>query len=181
MGSVVGLVRVQGSAEDDIKNSISRALSLIDFKPNWAVKSVVVKPNLCYYWAAETGYTTDPRVVASTIDYVRETCGENVNIKVVEADTTAMRTKYAFKVLGYEKLAKEKNVELFNLSEDKLIEETVKINKREITFKVPQILLNSDLFINVPKLKVMRATKITCAMKNLFGCIGTPRLFTTSF
>jgi len=175
MGSLVGLVRVHGSIEDDIENSIAKALSLIDFKPNWPVKSVVVKPNLCYYWDADTGYTTAPRVVAGVIDCVREMCGENVDIKVVEADASAMRTKYAFPVLGYEKLAKEKNVELFNLSEDTLIEKTVKVNDREITFKVPQILLNSDLFINVPKLKVMRATKITCAMKNIFGCIGTPR------
>jgi uncharacterized protein (DUF362 family) len=175
MGSVVGLVRVQGSTEDDIKNSIFKALSLIDFKPNWLVKSVVIKPNLCYYWAADTGYTTDPWVVAGIIDCVREMCGEDVKIKVVEADATAMRTKYAFKVLGYEKLAKEKNVELFNLSEDTLIEKTVKVNNREIAFKIPQILLNCDFFINVPKLKIMRATKITCAMKNLFGCIGTPR------
>jgi uncharacterized protein (DUF362 family) len=86
-----------------------------------------------------------------------------------------MRTKYAFKVLGYEKLAKEKNVELFNLSEDVLIEKTVRVNKRDVTYKVPQLLLDSDLFINVPKLKAMRIVKITCAMKNIFGCIGYNR------
>jgi uncharacterized protein (DUF362 family) len=36
-------------------------------------------------------------------------------------------------------------------------------------------LLEADLFINIPKLKIMRATKITCGMKNIFGCIGYPR------
>lgn len=174
MGSVVALVRAKSSVEE-IKNSISEALSLISFKPNGSMKSIVVKPNLCYYWDANTGYTTDPRVVAGVIDCVREMCGENVDIKVVEADASAMRTRYAFPVLGYGKLAKEKRVELFNLSEDVLIEKTVQVNNREIAFKVPQTVLNSDLFINVPKLKVMRATKITCAMKNTFGCIGTPR------
>jgi uncharacterized protein (DUF362 family) len=101
-------------------------------------------------------------------------CGD-VDIKVVEADASAMRTKYAFPVLGYEKLAKEKKVELFNLSEDVLVDRTVKVNGREISFKVPQVLLDPDLFINVPKLKIMKIVKITCAMKNLFGCIGTPR------
>jgi len=175
MGSVVALVRVQSSREEEIKNSISEALRLIGFRPDGSVRSVVIKPNLCYYWDADTGYTTDPRVVAGVIDCVREICGEDVDIKVVEADASAMRTKYVFPVLGYEKLAKEKKVELFNLSEDVLIEETVQVNNRKITFKVPQILLDSDLFINVPKLKIMRATKITCAMKNIFGCIGTPR------
>jgi len=174
MGSVVSLVRARGSLED-IRDSISEALNLIDFKLTGSVKSVAIKPNLAYYWDAATGYTIDPRVVAAIIDIVREKCGEDVDIKVVEADASAMRTKYAFKVLGYEKLAEEKKVALLNLSKDVLQEKTVQVDKREITFKVPGLLLDSDLFINVPKLKLMRIVKITCAMKNIFGCIGKPR------
>ncbi len=174
MGNVVSLIRTRSSAKN-IADSISEALDLIDLKLNNPVKSVTIKPNLCYYWDAATGYTTDPRIVSGIVDCVRERCGEDVEIKVVEADASAMRTKYAFPVLGYERLAKEKNVELFNLSNDVLIEKTVHLNKHEISFKVPQLLLKSDLFINLPKLKIMRATKITCAMKNIFGCIGSPR------
>lgn len=174
MGNVVSLVRVKSSGED-ISRSVSEALDLVDFRFPSGAKSVVIKPNLAYYWDAATGYTTDPRVVAGIIDHVREECGKDVNIKVVEADASAMRTKYAFKVLGYEKLAEEKKVKLFNLSQDVLEEKTLQVNKREMMFKVPQLLLNSDFFINVPKLKLIRVTKITCAMKNVFGCIGTPR------
>jgi uncharacterized protein (DUF362 family) len=138
---------------------------------------VVIKPNLCYYWDSCSGYTTDPKVVAGIIDCVREQYGKDVDIKVAEADATAMRTKYAFPILGYTKLAEEKNVALFNLSNDVLIKKTVRAGDREISFDVPESLLKSDLFINVPKLKVMRVTKITCAMKNVFGCIGFPRKF----
>jgi len=174
MGSIVSLVSVKNSTSD-IKRAILEALNLAEFKFPKAVRSVVIKPNLAYYWDAATGYTTDPRVVAAIIDIVREKCGEDVNIKVVEADASAMRTKYAFKVLGYEKLAEDRKVELFNLSKDVLDEKTVKVNNRDITFRVPEVLLNTDLFINVPKLKLMRIVKLTCAMKNVFGCIGTPR------
>ena len=174
MGSVVSLVRTQGSLES-IKGSISEALSLINFNLDGSIESVVIKPNLCYYWDAATGQTTDPQVVSGIIDFVREKCGEDVDVKVVEADASAMRTKYAFTVLGYERLSQEKNVELFNLSNDSLVEKTVMVGERELSFQVPQLLLNCNLFINVPKLKVMRETKITCAMKNLFGCIGSPR------
>jgi uncharacterized protein (DUF362 family) len=174
VGSVVSLVRTQGSLES-IKGSISEALSLINFNLDGSIESVVIKPNLCYYWDAATGQTTDPQVVSGIIDFVREKCGEDVDVKVVEADASAMRTKYAFTVLGYERLSQEKNVELFNLSNDSLVEKTVMVGERELSFQVPQLLLNCNLFINVPKLKVMRETKITCAMKNLFGCIGSPR------
>lgn len=174
MGSVVSLVRTQ-SSEEEIENSLAESLDLINFKSNVPVKSVAIKANLCYYWNAATGYTTDPRVVAGIIDCIRERYGVKTNIRVVEADATAMRTKHAFLMLGYEKLAKEKNVELFNLSNDSVNEKKVRVNGREITFKIPQLLLKSDLFINVPKLKTMRATHITCALKNIFGCIASPR------
>jgi len=165
---------VQSSVEE-IRNSIAKALDLVDFRSKKHVKSVAIKPNLCYYWNADTGYTTDPRVVGGIIDYVRERCGADTNIKVVEADATAMRTRYAFLMLGYEKLANEKKVELFNLSTDDREEKKVRVNGREIKFEVPRLLLDSDLFINVPKLKVMRDTTITCALKNIFGCIASPR------
>lgn len=174
MPCVVSLVRTEPSFES-IKDSLAKGINAVNFDLSGPIKSVVIKPNLCYYWDSATGQTTDPRVVSGIIDFVREKFGEDVDIKLVEADASAMRTKYAFRCLGYDKLSKEKKVDLLNLSNDALIEKVVSVGKREISFQVPQILLSSDLFINVPKLKFMRETKITCAMKNIFGCIGFPR------
>jgi uncharacterized protein (DUF362 family) len=173
MGSPVSLVRVDGSAKD-LKEYLRQALDLIDFNHDRPVKSVVIKPNLCYYWDWTTGYTTDPRVVSALIDLFRDWYVD-VDIKVAEADASAMRTRHAFPVLGYEKLAKQKSVELVNLSSSTLEDRTVRVDGREVSFKVPEMLLKCDLFVNVPKLKVMRATRITCAMKNVFGCMGAPK------
>ncbi|HKZ94607.1 MAG TPA: DUF362 domain-containing protein [Candidatus Bathyarchaeia archaeon] len=136
---------------------------------------MIIKVNLCYYWQPATGYTTDPRVVSGIIDYVRDTFGRDVPIQVAEADATAMRTNHAFLMLNYQKLAQEKKVELLNLSTDSLESKKVRVNGHDLMFEVPVSLLNTSLFINVPKLKTMRATYITCAMKNIFGCIGTPK------
>ena len=174
MGSVVSLVKVSDFG-GDLKKPISQALDLIGFKASSSVKTVVIKPNLCYYWDWSTGYTTDPRVVAALIDLTREWYGDDVEIKIAEADASAMRTRHVFPVLGYEKLAREKSVKLVNLSNEVLEDRTVKVGGRQISVKVPELLLKSDLFVNVPKLKVMRATTITCAMKNIFGCIGEPK------
>jgi uncharacterized protein (DUF362 family) len=159
----------------EINKSIGEALDLLDLKPVGSVNCVDLKVNLCYYWPAATGNTTDARVVAGVIDWVRERHGSDINIRIVEADGTGMRTKYAFTMLGYEKLANEKKVELFNLSTDTIEEKKVSVNGREIAFQVPLSLLKSDLFINIPKLKILGATKITCALKNMFGCIASPR------
>lgn len=174
MGSRVSLVKVDKSTAR-IKDFVSHAANLIEFNSKDPVKSAIIKPNLAYYWDAATGYTTDPRLVAGIIDFISEKYGDDVDITVAEADASAMRTRYAFPMLGYKKLAEEKNVRLLNLSKDVLDERKVTVNQREIVYKIPLSLLKSDLFINVPKLKIMRATKITCALKNVFGCIASPR------
>jgi len=174
MGEIVSLVKTQSSGED-IREAIAKALDLIDFKSKNNISSVVIKPNLCYYWNASTGYTTDPRLVSAIIDWVRDTHGVDTDIKIVEADATAMKTKHAFLMLGYEKLAASKKVVLLNLSDDNITEKKVKIGKREIEFKIPSSLLDTDLFVSAPKLKIMRNVKITCALKNTFGCISSPR------
>ena len=114
-------------------------------------------------------------IVGALIDWIRACYGADVNIKIAEADASAMQTKYAFKVLGYANLAAEKKVELLNLSEDTLIDKNVRVNGHDLSFKIPNTLLTSDLFINASKLKILKATKITCAMKNVFGANGFPR------
>jgi len=120
MSNVVALIRTKNSKEE-IKKSISSIIGLIDYKNKNTLNYVAIKPNLCYYWNAATGYTTDPIVVAGIIDNIREMYGKDIPIRVVESDATAMRVKYAFQMLGYKKLADEKNIELCNLSEDKVV------------------------------------------------------------
>jgi len=173
LGSFVSLVKVSDPAR--LVEAVSQGLDLAGFRADAKANSVVIKPNMCYYWGADTGQTTDPRVVSAVIDVIREKLGKDVNITVGEADASAMRTKWAFPVLGYDRLAQEKRVELVNLSQTPLVERKVHVGSREIAFEVPELLLKADLFVNVPKLKVMRQTKITCAMKNVFGAIGYRR------
>ena len=178
MKSKVSLVKSESKTVEGIKEDFSNSLNLIDYKLPSSVKTAVLKVNLCFYWNASTGYTTDPLLVEAIIDYIREKCGNNVDIKIAEADASAMKTKHAFQLLGYNKLAKQKNVQLLNLTEDTIKETEIQVANRKMSLQVPQSLLTSDLFINVPKLKVMRRVFITCAMKNLFGAIAFPRKVT---
>lgn len=173
LDDLVSLIKVK-NMNKDIKQSISKALDLINFRLDQNISSIIIKPNLCYYWKASTGYTTDPRVVGGIVDYLREVYGD-VTIKIAESDASAMRIKYAFKALDYEKLSANKNVDLFNLSEDKLEKKEVLINGHNLTLDIPMSLLDCDLLINVPTLKSIDITKITCAMKNMFGCLGKRR------
>jgi uncharacterized protein (DUF362 family) len=141
------------------------------------IKNVVIKPNMCYYWDYTTGQTTDPKFVAALIDLIREKISPNTEISIVESDASAMKCKYAFKMLGYEKLAQQCNVKLVNLSEDENDIVDVKTGKQLIRLGLPRTIQKADLKISIPKIKYMTQTKISGALKNIFGCNPNPTKF----
>jgi uncharacterized protein (DUF362 family) len=176
--SLVSLVKIPADAESPFKQAIAESLNLIGYSFDRSVRKVVIKPNLCYYWDSTTGQTTTPRFVAELIDLLRQQISLAVDIAIVESDASAMRCKYAFRMLGYEKLAKEKNVRLINLTEEPSASTDVACNGNVYNFQIPKIITETDLKINIAHIKYMvDPVKLTCAMKNVFGCNPTPKKF----
>jgi uncharacterized protein (DUF362 family) len=109
---------------------------------------------------------------------IREEISPDVNISVVESDASAMKCKYAFRMLGYENLAQNYNVKLVNLSEDKSDAIKISVGNQSFQLMVPQTISEANLKINVPKIKyTMDPIKLTCALKNIFGCNPYPKKF----
>jgi uncharacterized protein (DUF362 family) len=176
--SLVSFVKIQKDLDYPMKQAISESLRLIDYSFDKTVRKVVIKPNLCYYWDCSTGQTTDPRFVAELIDLIRERIAADVEISIVESDASAMRCKYAFRMLGFERLAREKNVRLVNLSEEESDNVSVSCNGQTYNLMVPQIISNSDLRINISKIKyTVDPIKLTCALKNIYGCNPYPQKY----
>ncbi len=161
----------------EIRKALSRAIDMSGFSFSDRTRNVFIKPNLCYYWDSSTGETTDPRLVSSLIDHIRDQMGSDIKVFIVEADASAMRTKHSFRILGYEELRRRKNVELVNLSDGDTPQRSVEIGNRKVTIPVNRILSNDSLLINVPKLKTHNVTEITCSLKNMFGAIAKPRKY----
>jgi len=171
--SLVGLIECKDRNVNSVKEAVKEALKLIDYSfPK--TKRIVIKPNMCYYWDYSTGQTTDPNFVAALIEMFREEISPDVEISIVESDASAMKCKYAFKYLGYEKLAKKYRVNLVNLSEAESETAQVKVKDEVFEFLIPKVIKNADLRVNVPKMKYMAFTKISCALKNIFGCNPYP-------
>jgi uncharacterized protein (DUF362 family) len=174
--SLVSFVKVEKEAE--IKKGILDALDLIQYKLPTNIKSVVIKPNMCYYWDYTTGQTTDPKFVAALIDLIREKISPDTDISIVESDASAMKCKYAFKMLGYEKLSQNYDVKLVNLSQDKCDDVEVTVGNQSFHLMVPWTIRDADLKINIPKIKyTLEKIKLTCALKNIFGCNPYPKKF----
>lgn len=172
--SLVSFVRIR---KRDRKGAVINALGLIQFEFPKEVRNVVIKPNLCYYWDCSTGQTTDPNFVAALIEVIRDQTSSDVGIAVVESDASAMKCKYAFRMLGYEKLAQEHAVDLVNLSEEDADEKTATVNGRSFKFRVPQTIEEASLLINVPKIKYLPLSRFSCALKNMYGCNPYPRKY----
>jgi uncharacterized protein (DUF362 family) len=133
---------------------------------------------MCYYWDYSTGQTTDPRFIGALIDLLRDRIQSNVDVSIVESDASAMKCKYAFRLLGYEKLSQDYNVRLVNLSEDKSNPVETNVGTQLLRVGVPSTIQNADLKINVTKIKYsLETVKITCALKNIFGCNPYPKKF----
>lgn len=176
--SLIGFANIRENTTDSMKQSILESLDLIQYSLRNETKNVVIKPNLCYYWDYSTGQTTDPKFVAALIDLIREKVSPNTDISIVESDASAMKCKHIFKMMGYDKLAEEYNVKLVNLSEATCEATKVTVNNHPFTVRVPKTIRDADLKINVPKIKyTMEEIKITCALKNIFGCNPYPKKF----
>ncbi|MCL2853428.1 MAG: DUF362 domain-containing protein [Defluviitaleaceae bacterium] len=131
-------------------------------QPNF---KVAVKPNLILARAAEDGATTHPEVVEGIILFLKDFGVRD--IKIIESAWVGDSTKRAFKVCGYEALGKRYGVELEDLKDDSFTARTYD----GLDIQICDEALNTDFLINVPVLKAHCQTLMTCAMKNLKGCI----------
>lgn len=168
--SLVSFARMDSVEISNLEQAILDSLNLIDYHFPKNVRNVVIKPNMCYYWDYSTGQTTDPEFIAAIINILRKEISQNVNISIIESDASAMKCKYAFKYLGYEYLAKKYNINLVNLSEEISEKVNVKVGNENLHFMIPNVIKDAELKINIPKIKYLPLTKISCALKNIFGC-----------
>ncbi|EIW20489.1 MULTISPECIES: DUF362 domain-containing protein [Pelosinus] len=124
-----------------------------------------IKPNLVVAKPANEGATTSPLIVEGVIQYLQNHgC---MNISIMEGSWVGDNTKRAFKVCGYEDLARKYNVPLYDLKEDSSVIRKV----GDLELNVCQKPLQVDFLINIPVLKAHCQTLMTCALKNLKGCI----------
>ena len=127
---------------------------------------IALKPNLINATESEKGATTDPEIVKGVIEYLL--ARDFNNLMIIEGSWVGAETETAFEVCGYQKLARDYDIPLYNLKEDNFIKKSYQGLEIEIAEKA----LKADYLINFPVLKGHCQTKITCALKNLKGCIS---------
>ncbi|WP_408955652.1 DUF362 domain-containing protein [Natroniella sp. ANB-PHB2] len=129
---------------------------------------VLLKPNLLSPHQPEAGITTHPVVVEAVIRYFQQLGAE---VKVGESSGGMMvnqsLTEQAFEKTGVLAVCQKLDVEVVNF--DRVSTRVLSSDKYE--FPLPEVLLEADLVVSLPKLKTHSLTLFTGAVKNLYGCI----------
>lgn len=133
-------------------------------------KLTLIKPNLCGY------YHPSLDLLANIIEFL---LSDAESVMVGETRSMDHDPEDQFRKLGIYSLLERLSghVKAVDLSDDEWIK--VRVSKphalREIN--LPKKVLDSDVLVNVPKFGHHYATRITCALKNLFGLLPEKHKF----
>ena len=126
---------------------------------------VGLKPNLVMAKPASSGATTHVSIVKALVESLQSWGVDDITI--MESAWVGDSTQKAFRVCGYTDLARKTGVKLVDLKQDR----TKFVMSRGMQLEVCRSPLEVDLLINLPVLKGHCQTLMTCALKNMKGCI----------
>lgn len=136
-------------------------------------KHIIIKVNLCDARPPETGAITHPAFLNAVLRYLRESCGYDQEIFVVESDGSRVLADLYVKWFGLLPIIVKWNAKWLNLSKCETV--TKKVDGLYFDeIKVP-IIFDDSYFITLPKMKTHILTKVTCGLKNQHGCLHTSR------
>jgi uncharacterized protein (DUF362 family) len=129
---------------------------------------VVVKPNIGWDVSPERAGNTNPLLVNRIIKHCFDAGAKSVYV----FDHTCDNWRKTYSNSGIERAVKDAGGKIVS-GESESYYQDVKINygKRLKKAKVHELILESDVFINVPVLKNHSSTDLTIGMKNLMGVV----------
>ncbi len=127
---------------------------------------IVLKPNLVVAVTPDGGATTHPEIVIAIIEHLKRRAYHDITI--AESAWIGDSTERGFAVNGYYEIRDRYDVRLVDIKKDRYIQKSA----GGITMEVSKTVLECDFLINLPVLKGHCQTAMTCALKNMKGCIS---------
>lgn len=126
---------------------------------------IALKPNLVVARPAAEGATTHPEIVAGVIEYLQS--HGHSDIEIIEGSWVGDDTARAFAACGMNDVGKRYGVKLYDLKKDGMVERDTPMGKVRVCGRAAE----AGFLINLPVLKGHCQTRMTCALKNMKGCI----------
>ena len=135
-------------------------------------QKVVVKPNIGWDVPPERGGNTNPKLISEIIKH----CYAAGAKEVVVFDNTCDNWQRSYKNSGISSAVTDAGGKIAPASTEGYFHDvTVSGGKSLTKAKVHELILESDVFINVPVLKNHGSTQLTMSMKNLMGIVWDRR------
>lgn len=167
------LVAVRGGEPESM---FDRGIAVLGGIQNYVKKgqTVVVKPNIAWDRPPEMGANTHPGLVARIVSHCLEAGARRVYV----FDHTCDEWRAAYQNSGIEKAARDAGAEVVPGNAERNYHPIAIPKGRSLKeAKEHELLLESDIFINVPILKHHGGASITVAMKNLMGNVWDRRFY----
>ncbi len=137
-------------------------------------QTVVIKPNIGWDVEPERAGNTNPHLVSRIIKQCLDAGAKDVYV----FDHTCDNWNKCYSNSGIERAVKDAKGKIVSgASESYYQEVTIKQGKKLKTAKVHELILESDVFINVPILKHHSSADITIGMKNMMGIVWDRRFW----
>ncbi len=167
------LVAIKGTSPADMFDEGINAIGGISefVKPG---QTVVVKPNIGWDAVPERAANTNPELIGRIVKRCYEAGAKSVSV----FDNTCDEWKKCYSNSGIEQEVNNAGGAIVPGNSESYYKE-VKISEgKSLTeTKVHELILNSDVFINVPVLKSHSSAKLTIGMKNLMGVVWDRRFW----
>ena len=167
------IYEIYGTNAHSMTVTLMEAANVAGMIPHGA--SVALKPNLVVSGSPDNGATTHAGVLSGCIEYLQ---GHGAtNLSVIESSWVGDNTGRAMKACGYDKVCERYGVPFYDLKKDKTRQVRTPLRPMQIACRA----LDTDFLIDLPVLKGHCQTRMTCALKNLKGCLpdGEKRRFHT--
>lgn len=161
------LVAVKGGEPEVM---FDQAIEALGGMQNFVKKGqkVVIKPNIGWDVSPERAGNTNPKLVKRVIEHCLQAGAKEVYV----FDNTCDKWDKCYANSGIEQAVKEAGGKMAPGNTENYYQ-TVEIpgGVKLKTTKVHELILNSDVFINMPVLKSHSSARLTIAMKNLMGVV----------
>jgi uncharacterized protein (DUF362 family) len=161
------LVAIKGGEPDVM---FDEAIKFFGGIKNFVKKNqkVLIKPNIGWDTSPERGANTNPKLVAQVIKHCFDAGAKEVYV----FDHTCDDWKRSYSNSGIEKAVKDAGGTIVpGNSESYYQEVSINFGKVLTKTKVHELILDTDVFINMPVLKHHGSAKLTIAMKNMMGVV----------
>lgn len=166
-------IAIQKVIQEDVKTAVFSALEKIDAKKLFTREGmkVLIKPNILNDKPPERAVCTHPEVIRSVIQWVKQFKPSKITVAESSGGAKLGFTEKAMKGSTILDMCATEEVDCIPFEKTERQIFTVKDPYQLTDFPSSKLLSESDIIINIPKIKTHGQCTLTCCIKNMFGTV----------